>query len=73
MMNATQLQQLKQNVVLWHPPKNERTSNRKSFPPQPNLNLQQPGYAPVNIDETSLFSSASNHANHTPNHGASQK
>jgi hypothetical protein len=69
MMNATQLQQLKQNVMQQHPPKNKQTSNRKSFPPQPNLS-QQPGYAPENIDKASLFSSTANHPNHAPNHGA---
>jgi hypothetical protein len=74
MMNAKQLQQLKQNVMLRHPTKNKRTSNKKSFPPQSNLSLQQPGYALVDIDEASLFSSTPNHgANHGANHGQLQK
>jgi hypothetical protein len=31
---------------------------------------QQQGYAPVNIDEASLFGSTAGHPNHAPNHGA---
>jgi hypothetical protein len=71
MMNATQLQQLKQNVMQQHSPKNRRTSNRKSFPPRPIPDEQ--GYAPVNIDKASLFSSTAGHPNYAPNHGAKRR
>jgi hypothetical protein len=34
------------------------------------LNLQQPGYAPIDINKASLFSSTANHPNHGASHGA---